>query len=89
MGLIGWIVVGLIAGGLARLIVPGRDPIGCLGTMLLGIVGSFVGGALGSLVFEGEFNIRAANSIWGAILGAIVALLILRQVSGGRAGRRR
>ena len=50
--LISLFAVGLIAGGLARLIVPGRDPIGILGTALLGIVGSFVGGLLVSLLFQ-------------------------------------
>ncbi len=82
--LIGFLIVGLLAGALARLLVPGRDPMGCVATMLLGIVGSYVGGVLGSLVFNGEVNLRASNSFIGAVLGAVVALLLLRMVAGRR-----
>ena len=46
MGIIGFVIVGLIAGFIARALVPGPDPMGWLGTMILGIVGSFVGGSL-------------------------------------------
>ena len=69
--------VGLIAGGLARLIVPGRDPIGILGTALLGIVGSFVGGLLVSLLFENTLQLRTSGLI-GSVIGAVIALLIYR-----------
>src|ERR1700704_5607841 len=54
-------LVGLIAGALARLIVPGHDPIGILGTALLGIVGSFVGGLLASLLFEHSLQLRTTR----------------------------
>ncbi len=69
--------VGLIAGGLARLIVPGRDPIGILGTALLGIVGSFVGGLLVSLLFQNTLQLRTSGLI-GSVIGAVIALLIYR-----------
>ena len=69
--------VGLIAGGLARLIVPGRDPIGILGTALLGIVGSFIGGLLVSLLFENTLLLRTSGLI-GSVIGAVIALLIYR-----------
>jgi len=69
--------VGLIAGGLARLIVPGRDPIGILGTALLGIVGSFVGGLLVSLLFQNTLQLRTSGLI-GSVVGAVIALLIYR-----------
>jgi uncharacterized membrane protein YeaQ/YmgE (transglycosylase-associated protein family) len=46
VGIIGWLLLGLVAGALARLLVPGRDPMGWIGTILLGLVGSFVGGLL-------------------------------------------
>ena len=46
MGFIGWLIVGLIAGALARLLVPGRQPMGIFMTMVLGLIGSFVGGAI-------------------------------------------
>jgi uncharacterized membrane protein YeaQ/YmgE (transglycosylase-associated protein family) len=78
------IIVGLIAGALARLLVPGRDPMGIGGTILLGIVGSFVGGFLGYVLFhkdksEGFFQ---PSGLIGSIIGAIIALLIYRSVSG-------
>jgi uncharacterized membrane protein YeaQ/YmgE (transglycosylase-associated protein family) len=84
------IVVGLIAGLLARLLVPGRDPIGILGTILLGIVGSFVGGFIWNLIDYHRFAPHKFHpaGIIGSILGAIVVLIVLR-VSGLERGRRR
>jgi uncharacterized membrane protein YeaQ/YmgE (transglycosylase-associated protein family) len=84
------IVIGLIAGLIARLLVPGRDDIGILGTILLGIVGSFVGGFLQRLV-EGhtlEVHHFYASGIIGSIIGAVVVLLLLR-VTGMERGRSR
>jgi uncharacterized membrane protein YeaQ/YmgE (transglycosylase-associated protein family) len=83
------IIVGLIAGALARLLVPGRDRMGILGTILLGIVGSFVGGFLWNLI---EYHRLAPAhfhtvGIIGSIIGAIIVLLILRMT--GLAGSRR
>jgi uncharacterized membrane protein YeaQ/YmgE (transglycosylase-associated protein family) len=75
------IVVGAIVGAIARFLVPGRDPMGIVATILLGIVGSFLGGFLLSLIVDGEFVLRTAGWI-GSILGAIVALLIYRAVQG-------
>jgi uncharacterized membrane protein YeaQ/YmgE (transglycosylase-associated protein family) len=77
MGIIVWIIVGLIAGFIARALVPGRDPMGAIGTILLGLAGSLVGGFLGNLVVDGELELEAAGII-GSILGAIVILLIVR-----------
>ena len=51
MGILGWIVLGLIAGAIAKLIMPGDDPGGIIVTMLLGIVGPLIGGFLGSRIF--------------------------------------
>ena len=84
------IVIGLIAGMLARLLVPGRDPIGILGTILLGIVGSFVGGFIWNLI---EYHRLAPHrfhpaGLIGSVLGAILVLLLLR-VTGLERGRRR
>jgi len=70
-------IIGIIAGFLARLIVPGRDPIGFWGTVLLGIVGSFVGGLLSSLIFEHVLVLRASGLL-GSVIGAVIALLIYR-----------
>jgi uncharacterized membrane protein YeaQ/YmgE (transglycosylase-associated protein family) len=81
MGILAWIVVGLIAGALAKLIMPGDDPGGIIVTMLIGIVGAFVGGFVVNL-FGGAgvsgFNIW---SILVATLGAIILLAIYRLVA--------
>jgi uncharacterized membrane protein YeaQ/YmgE (transglycosylase-associated protein family) len=84
------IVIGLIAGLLARLLVPGRDSIGILGTIVLGIVGSFVGGFIWNLVEYHRFAPHRFHpvGIIGSIVGAIVVLLLLR-VTGLERGRRR
>ena len=84
------IIVGLIAGALARLLVPGKDPMGIGATILLGIVGSFIGGFLGWALFGKDLNEGALqpSGIIGSILGAIIALLIYRAATrrgvGGR-----
>jgi uncharacterized membrane protein YeaQ/YmgE (transglycosylase-associated protein family) len=77
------IIVGAIAGFLARLIVPGRDPMGVVATIVLGIVGSFIGGFLGYVLFHKDAAAGALqpSGLIGSILGAIVALLIYRAVT--------
>jgi uncharacterized membrane protein YeaQ/YmgE (transglycosylase-associated protein family) len=84
MGIIAWIVVGLIAGVLAKLIMPGDDPGGFIVTILLGIVGAFVGGFVVNLL--GGAGVSGFNlwSILVATLGAIILLAIYRLVAGGR-----
>ena len=77
MGIVVWLLVGLIAGALARFLVPGRDPMGWLGTLVLGLVGSLVGGFLGNLIFGGEFDVSAAGIV-GSVIGAVIALLAYR-----------
>lgn len=86
-------VVGLIVGALARLLVPGRDPMGLLATAVLGIVGSFVGGFLGFLIFRKDAAagaLQPANFL-GSLIGAIIALLVWRAITSrsSRGGRRR
>ncbi len=83
MGLVSWIVVGLIAGALARFLVPGRDPLGCLGTILLGMAGSLVGGFLANIVLGGRTDLTRSGLI-GSVVGAILILLVLRLVRGPR-----
>jgi uncharacterized membrane protein YeaQ/YmgE (transglycosylase-associated protein family) len=83
MGLIVFLIVGLIAGFIARALVPGRDPMGWMGTMILGIIGSFVGGTLAALLFGGTLDVTPAGLI-GSIIGSIVVLLIWRAMGGER-----
>jgi uncharacterized membrane protein YeaQ/YmgE (transglycosylase-associated protein family) len=83
MGIIVFLIVGLIAGFIARALVPGPDPMGWLGTMILGIVGSFVGGTLAALIFGGTLDFTAAGLV-GSVIGAIIVLLIWRSMGGRR-----
>lgn len=80
MNILAWIVLGLIAGAIAKAIYPGRQGGGILGTMLLGIIGAFVGGSLFSFLTTGTLSLTAAGLSLGgilvAILGAVVALFI-------------
>lgn len=80
--IIGWIVFGLIAGAVARLLVPGRQSIGIMMTIILGIIGSFVGGALWAMVAGGE--IGDASGWIGSIIGAVLVLLIYIWATGRR-----
>ncbi|MEX1092007.1 MAG: GlsB/YeaQ/YmgE family stress response membrane protein [Acidimicrobiia bacterium] len=77
MGILIWLLVGLIAGALARFLVPGKDPMGWGGTLILGLIGSLVGGFLGNLVSDGDFDVTSAGLI-GSVIGAVIALLIYR-----------
>ena len=76
------IVVGLIAGALARLIVPGRQNLSIGMTIVLGIVGSFIGGFLGYLIFhhDAQNGFFQPSGIIGSVIGAIIALLIWTRV---------
>jgi uncharacterized membrane protein YeaQ/YmgE (transglycosylase-associated protein family) len=74
------IVVGLIAGALARLIVPGKQAMSIPMTILLGIIGSFVGGFLGYLIFRNGTSFLQPAGIIGSIIGAIIVLLIYTRV---------
>lgn len=78
-----FIVIGLIAGALARLLVPGRDPMSVPATIALGIVGSFLGGFLAALLFDGRLALTPSGII-GSIVGAIIVLLIWRAVARRR-----
>jgi uncharacterized membrane protein YeaQ/YmgE (transglycosylase-associated protein family) len=81
MGILSWIILGLIAGALAKWIMPGRDDMGLIITILLGIAGAFVGGYLGSLLGLGSIGVLSIGSILTATVGAILLLLVYRQLS--------
>ncbi len=86
MGIISWIIFGLIAGVIAKLLMPGRDPGGCIITMLLGVAGAFVGGFIFKLLTGHPQVIRFdIGSLVVAVIGAIVVLLIYRLIAGRRA----
>ena len=84
--IIAWIIIGLIAGALAKLIMPGDDPGGIIVTILIGIAGAFIGGFLAGLI-----GLGGGGWIWSilvATIGAIILLAIYRAVAGGRTARR-
>ncbi|HRV94879.1 MAG TPA: GlsB/YeaQ/YmgE family stress response membrane protein [Anaerolineae bacterium] len=76
--IISWLVVGFIIGALAKFVMPGRDPGGCLVTSLIGIAGAFVGGFLSSLLGFGGFTGFNFISIIFGIVGAVILLLLYR-----------
>jgi uncharacterized membrane protein YeaQ/YmgE (transglycosylase-associated protein family) len=84
------IIVGFIVGLIARALLPGRDSLGFLGTVVLGIVGSFVGGFLQNLIEYHHLSIHSFHPVGliGSIIGAFVLLLLLR-LTGLEPGRRR
>ena len=86
--ILGWLLFGLIAGFIARALVPGKDDIGFLATILLGIVGSVVGGFLFGLFTVGFRGFEPAGWI-GSVIGAIIVLVIFNKVTGRKKKRSR
>jgi uncharacterized membrane protein YeaQ/YmgE (transglycosylase-associated protein family) len=84
--IIGWIVFGLIVGFIARAIVPGKDDIGIVRTIILGILGSVVGGLVVSLFTGGLGQFNPVGWI-GSVIGGIVVLLVYNKVTGRKARR--
>jgi uncharacterized membrane protein YeaQ/YmgE (transglycosylase-associated protein family) len=86
MGIIGWIVLGLLAGAIAKAVLPGDDPGGIIVTIIIGIVGAILGGFLAQVIFNVDsmdefFDI----STWlTAIIGSVILLLVYRLVAGRR-----
>jgi len=81
MGIITWIIFGLIAGAIAKLIMPGNQGMGWLMTIILGIVGAFVGGWVGSLIGWGTVNDFDFKSMLLAVVGALLVLWIYGMVT--------
>lgn len=90
MGIIAWILIGLLAGMIAKLLMPGKDPGGIIITMLIGIAGGLLGGWLGKVIFgvdsiDGFFDL----STWvAAIVGSLILLVLYRLISGSRRSHR-
>ncbi len=84
MGLLAFILFGLVVGLIARAVMPGRQSMGLLATSLLGMAGSFVGGLVGSMIDGGHlFELRTAGVI-GSIIGALLVMFLVGM--GGRRG---
>ena len=81
-GILGWIVIGLLAGGIAKLLMPGRDPGGCVVTILLGIAGALLAGFLGRAV--GWYKPGDGAGFVAAVVGAILLLLVYRLIVSRR-----
>ena len=79
LSFIWWLIIGLIAGALARLIMPGKDPMGVLATIVLGIVGSIIGGLVGGLIWRGGNGFHPGG-LFLSLLGAILVLWIWRMI---------
>ncbi|MER7309925.1 GlsB/YeaQ/YmgE family stress response membrane protein [Streptomyces griseoluteus] len=86
MGIIAWILIGLIAGFIAKAIMPGKDPGGVIITILIGIAGGLLGGFLGKVIFgvdsiDGFFDL----STWiAAVIGSVILLILYRVITGNR-----
>jgi uncharacterized membrane protein YeaQ/YmgE (transglycosylase-associated protein family) len=80
MGIFSWILLGLIAGALAKFIMPGKDPGGIIVTILIGIAGAIIGGFLGSLLGLGKVESFDLGGIFIATIGAIVLLILYRML---------
>ena len=80
--IISLIIIGLIAGAIARLIMPGKQDISIPMTIAIGIVGSFVGGFLGYLIFHKDSGFFQPSGIFGSVIGAVIVLLIWTRIGG-------
>ncbi|MEU3994749.1 GlsB/YeaQ/YmgE family stress response membrane protein [Streptomyces fungicidicus] len=84
MSIIAWLVLGLLAGAIAKLILPGRDPGGCVGTTVIGVAGAFLGGWLSAKVLDRPVQREFFDAAtWGsAVVGALVLLIGYRLLFG-------
>ncbi|MEU5086114.1 GlsB/YeaQ/YmgE family stress response membrane protein [Streptomyces sp. NPDC021356] len=84
MGVISWIILGLLAGAIAKILLPGRDPGGLVGTTLIGIAGAFVGGWLSARFFDRTVEKHFFDPYtWGAAIGGSLVLLVLYRLLFG------
>ncbi len=89
MTILFYLVLGLIAGALAKLILPGKQGGGIIATLVLGVLGALVGGLLGNLIFQGEFSLELSGSWFWSLITAVVGSLILLLIYGAVTGRRK
>jgi uncharacterized membrane protein YeaQ/YmgE (transglycosylase-associated protein family) len=82
-----WILLGLIAGGLAKFIMPGKDPGGCLVTMFIGIVGALIGGYIGRTLLNRTVTGFDLISLGLAVVGSVILLALYRAIIGRRRPR--
>ena len=85
MGIIAWVVLGLIAGAIAKFLMPGRDPGGIFITIIIGIVGAVIGGFIGNSLGVGDVSGVNLWSIVLAVAGSVILLIIYRMISSRRA----
>jgi uncharacterized membrane protein YeaQ/YmgE (transglycosylase-associated protein family) len=81
LGILGWIIIGLLAGALAGFFVPGRERMGCIGTMLVGIIGGFIGGFLWVNVLGQDEASGWLGALVIATIGSILVLFVMRSMS--------
>jgi uncharacterized membrane protein YeaQ/YmgE (transglycosylase-associated protein family) len=85
MGILSWIVFGLIAGAIAKFLMPGRDPGGCVMTLVIGVVGALLGGWIATMLGYGGLSGFDVRSFVIAIVGSVLLLILWRLISGRRA----
>jgi uncharacterized membrane protein YeaQ/YmgE (transglycosylase-associated protein family) len=84
MGILSWIVFGLIAGALAKFLMPGQDPGGCIITIIIGVIGAVLGGYLATMLGYGGISGFDFRSFVIAVIGSILLLIIWRMIRGRR-----
>ncbi len=87
MSIIGFIIVGIIAGYLGRLLMPGKQRMSFVATALLGMLGSVVGGTLAALIFEGDLDLSPSGFI-GSVIGVLIVLFLVERFGRPRSDRR-
>ena len=87
MYIIAFLIFGLVVGLIARAVMPGNQSMGWVGTILLGVGGSLIGGTLGNLLFGGRWDQPVAAGWIGSVVGALVLLIILGMATGARSRR--
>lgn len=78
--ILGFLILGLVAGAIARFLLPGRDPMGLLGTMLLGVAGSFLGGFLFNVLLANG-DVYSTSGLCGSVAGAMIVLGLMRALA--------